>query len=170
MSEDRIYQRRVTASDTGIIAFRPDVSVKRQVTWLDRTGRPDGTVGDPFAGVRGGELSPDGQTLAISTARGEVGRPDILLMDMARGTLTPLTSGRSGNPRWSPDGKRIAFNAERTGILNIYSKAVGSSNPGEAVLALNEAINLSDWPPRRQVYSLFDSKSHHRARRMGSPS
>ena len=31
VSEDRIYRRRVAASDTGIFAFRPDVSVKRQV-------------------------------------------------------------------------------------------------------------------------------------------
>jgi len=54
-------------------------------------------------GARGGELSPDGHTLAINTARGEVGRLDVFLMDMARGTLTPLTSERSGNARWSPD-------------------------------------------------------------------
>jgi len=163
VSEDRIYRRRVAASDTGIIAFRPDVTVKRQVTWLDRTGRPDGTVGDPLAGVRGGDLSPDGQTLAINTARGEVGRPDVLLMDMARGTLTPLTSERSGNARWSPDGKRIAFNGERTGILNIYSMVVGSSSPGEVVLALNEAINLSDWSPDGK-YILYSIQSPTTAR------
>ncbi|HMD96540.1 MAG TPA: protein kinase [Terriglobia bacterium] len=163
VSEDRIIRERVAASDTGIIAFRPDVAVKRQVTWLDRTGRPDGTVGEPLAGVRGGELSPDGRTLAIHTARGEVGRPDELLMDMARGTLTPLTSERSGNARWSPDGKRIAFNGERTGILNIYSMVVGSSSPGEVVLALNEAINLSDWSPDGK-YILYSSQSPTTAR------
>jgi Tol biopolymer transport system component len=163
VSADRIYRTRVAASDTGIIAFRPDVSVKRQATWLDRTGRPDGTVGDPLAGVRGGELSPDGNTLVIHTARGEVGKPDELLMDMARGTLTPLTSERSGNARWSPDGKRIAFNGERTGILNIYSMVVGSSTPGDVVLALNEAINLSDWSPDGK-YILYSTQSPATAR------
>jgi len=163
VSGDRIIRARVAASDTGLIAFRPDVSVKRQVTWLDRTGRSDGTVGDPLAGVRGGELSPDGKALAIHTARGEVGRPDVLLMDMARGTLTPLTSERSGNARWSPDGKRIAFNGERTGILNIYSMVVGSSTPGEVVLALNEALNLSDWSPDGK-YILYSSQSPTTAR------
>lgn len=163
VSEDRIYRTRIAASDTGIIAFRPDVMVKRQVTWLDRTGRPDGTVGDPLAGVRGGELSPDGHTLVIHTARGEVGKPDELLMDMARGTLTPLTSERSGNARWSPDGRQIAFNGERTGILNIYSMVVGSGGPGEVVLALNEAINLSDWSPDGK-YILYSSQSPTTAR------
>jgi len=160
---DRIIRGRVAASDTGIIAFRPDVAVKRQVTWLDRTGRPEGTAGEPLAGVRGGELSPDGHTLAIQTARGEVGRPDVLLMDMARGTLTPLTSERSGTARWSPDGKRIAFNGERTGILNIYSMVVGSSTPGDVVLELNEALNLSDWSPDGK-YILYSSQSPTTAR------
>jgi len=92
-----------------------------------------------------------------------VGRPDVLLMDMARGTLTPLTSERSGNARWSPDGKRIAFNGERTGILNIYSMVVGSNTPGEVVLALNEAINLSDWSPDGK-YILYSSQSPTTAR------
>lgn len=163
VSGDRIIRGRVAASDNGIVAFRPDVTVKRQATWLDRTGRPDGTVGEPLAGVRGGELSPDGHTLAIHTARGEVGRPDELLMDMARGTLTPLTSERSGNARWSPDGTRIAFNGERTGILNIYSKVVGSSTPADVVLALNEAINLSDWSPDGK-YILYATQSPTTAR------
>jgi serine/threonine-protein kinase len=113
--------------------------------------------------VRVGDLSPDGHTLAITTARGDVGKPDILLMDMARGTLTPLTSEKSGFARWSPDGTRIAFNGERSGILDIYSKVVGSSSLGEVVLALKEAINLNDWSPDGK-YILYSSQSPTTAR------
>src|SRR6185369_16319383 len=40
------------------------------------------------------------------------GRSRIYTLDLAKGVVTALTNGsnyRDENPRWSPDGKRIAF-------------------------------------------------------------
>jgi len=145
VSSDRTNYMRATASDTGLIAYRPDATTRRQVTWLDRSGKPAGTVGEPVADVTLGELSPDDRTLAITTRRGEDGARDVLLMDMARGTLTRLTTGDSGAARWSPDGTRIAFSAGRAGILDLYWKVVGNSGPDEVLFASKEAKNLTDW-------------------------
>ena len=39
VSINRVEGRRVTASDNGLIAYRPDSSVRRQVTWVDRSGK-----------------------------------------------------------------------------------------------------------------------------------
>lgn len=51
------------------------------------------------------------------------GRTKIYTIDLASGTITPLT--RDGDwhdeqPRWSPDGRRIAFRSNRSGSFNLY--------------------------------------------------
>jgi hypothetical protein len=87
---------RISVSNTGLIVYRLDETTRRQVTWLDRSGRPVGTVGEPVADAALADLSPDGRTLALSIRRGEGGAHDIMLMDMSRGTLTRLTVEDSG--------------------------------------------------------------------------
>jgi len=163
ISSYRVNFPRVTASDTGLIAYRQDETTRRQVTWFDRSGKSAGTVGEALADVAFGELSPDGHTLAITSRRGENGAPDELLMDMSRGTVTRLTTEASGAARWSPDGKRIAFSAGRVGVLDLYWKVVGSSGTDEVLFASKEAKNLSDWSPDGK-FILFSSQSPTTAR------
>jgi serine/threonine protein kinase/Tol biopolymer transport system component len=154
---------RVAASSTGLIVYRLDETARRQVTWLDRSGRPSGTVGEPVADAAGADLSPDGRTLAITTHRGEGGAGDVMLMDMSRGTLTRLTTEDSGYAIWSPDGTRICFIAGRVGLLDLYTKAVGTGGPDEVLFVSKEAKNLSDWSPDGK-YVLFSSQSPTTAR------
>jgi len=156
VSSDWTFFSRITVSDTGLIAYRPDTTTRRQVTWLDRSGKPDGTVGEPLADARSADLSPDGRTLAITSTRGEFGTADVFLMDMSRGTTTRVNSEEAGNTCWSPDGTRIAFSGGHSGVLDIYWKAVGSSGPDEVLFASKESKNLTDWSPDGK-YVLFSS-------------
>ena len=148
---------RFTASSDGTIAYRPDVPQRRQVTWLDRAGKPGGTVGEVIDGLQNGALSPDGRTVALTIERG-AGTGSISLMDMARGTVIPLSTQHTGGGRWSPDGTKLAFACAPRGILDICMKAVGSSGPPELLYTSAEAKNMNDWSQDGK-YILYTSQN-----------
>jgi len=53
--------------------------------------------------------------------------------DLARGTLTQLTSERSSsiNPAWTPDGKRLAYRSNRAGNWNLFWRSSDGSGSEE---------------------------------------
>lgn len=69
------------------------------------------------------EISPDGRRVALD--RTVAGNRDIWVVDLARKTSTRFTvaSAIDATPVWSPDGTRIAFRSNRTGVNQIYVKA-----------------------------------------------
>ena len=75
--------------------------------------------------------SPDGATIAFATDRGPgtdfdrlvIGNMRIATYDLNSGEITILPhmdTGKNSSPQWSPDGTRLAFASDRTGVSNIY--------------------------------------------------
>jgi len=100
----------------------------RTMVWVDRNGKQEAITVPPRAYTYA-RLSPDGTRVALDSRDAQ---NDIWVWDLARQTLQRLTTdpGLNRMPVWSPDGKRIAFTAERNGLESVYwQNADGSGAP-----------------------------------------
>jgi len=94
----------------------------RTLVWVDRQGRETPLTAPPRAYLYP-RISPDGTRVAV-TAFDQ--KADIWLWDLARATLTRVTSGASQNamPIWMPDGRRLIFGSTRGGTkFNMYRQS-----------------------------------------------
>src|SRR5262245_50496962 len=76
----------------------------------------------PFERIDGPAISPDGQTLAFGALDAD-DRTHIFLVSADGGTPTPLTSGMNEErrPRFSADGKVVAFVSDRSGNADVWT-------------------------------------------------
>jgi Tol biopolymer transport system component/predicted Ser/Thr protein kinase len=117
-----------SVSRTGTLAYRAGgQAANRQLTWVDRTGQIQGTIGDAGAHDQLA-LSADGRRVAARDVIGAGTAGDIWITDLGRGISTRLTFDRQagGFPVWSPDGSRIFFRR----MTDLYQKV--ASGAGEA--------------------------------------
>jgi Tol biopolymer transport system component len=103
------------------------------------------TVSDP-------QISSDGtQVLYVTSVRDlkeNVQNTDIWKVAAAGGSPIQLTHSpkSDASPRWSPDGKWIAFISDRSGKNQIYlMNAAGGE--AEALTTQKEGVNSFDWSP-----------------------
>jgi hypothetical protein len=102
-----------SSSAAGLLAYIP-ASVRqfeRRLVWVDRKGAIEPLPAPP-RNYGSASLSPDGRQVAVYITSG---RPETWIYDLARGTLTRLTTeGSSYFPIWTPDGKRITYRGSMT--------------------------------------------------------
>jgi serine/threonine-protein kinase len=98
---------------------------QRTLVWVNRKGQEEPIAAPPRAYTYA-RLSPDGTRVALD-ARDE--QNDIWIWDFARQTLQRLTNdaGMNRSPAWTPDGKRVAFTAERDGVESVHWQAFDGS-------------------------------------------
>ncbi len=148
-------------SRNGTIVYLPGVfEQKSNLVWLDRSGRVDSL---PYpAEIYGNfQLSPDGRRLAIEIFQGN--KPNVWLYNLAQQSRFKLTlKGRNQFPVWSPDGKTIAFESDRTGQSAIFVKS--ANRKGEAKLVKESendaAYQPFSWSPDGKVLTLTDFSGH----------
>ena len=137
-----------SASTTGIVAYRNAEPLQVQLTWVDRRGKPVGSVGPPGA-WEWGRVSPDGKKLVIARREPSPAGPDLWMLDLARGAATRFTDDPSWEnyPIWSPDGRRIVFSSDRAGPLNLYVKASNGATKEERLRESTSIEVPNDWSP-----------------------
>ncbi len=92
------------------------------------------------------DVSPDGQTLVLDILG------DIYALPISGGTAKSLTSGPAwdAQPRFSPDGRTIAFSSDRSGIENIWLADADGKNPRSLTTEKDAYVRSPSWTPDGQ--------------------
>lgn len=135
--------RFVTLLILSIVATHPLAAQKRAITFDDYISLP--VVSDP-------QLSPDGKwvvyTVSTPSLKENRGVARLWLADLATGQTRQVTQGPGSDrsPRWSPDGRTIAFISSRQGGPQIWAL---STTGGEArkISSIDDGVGEIYWRP-----------------------
>jgi eukaryotic-like serine/threonine-protein kinase len=113
-------------------------AVERRLMWVNRDGTEQ-SLAAPARAYVSPRISPDGRKLAVEID------DQVWLYDLSLGTLTPLTfEGGNGNPSWTPDGKRIAF---QSGQNILFWQLADGSGRREPLTNSKVAQGADSWSP-----------------------
>jgi Tol biopolymer transport system component/imidazolonepropionase-like amidohydrolase len=89
------------------------------------------------------DVSPDGQTVVFDMLG------DIYVMPTGGGEARAIASGIAWDmqPKWSPDGRHIAFTSDRAGGDNIWIMDADGSNPTQVSKETFRLLNQPEWSP-----------------------
>jgi eukaryotic-like serine/threonine-protein kinase len=151
----------VSVSATGLIAYRAHAATRRhQLTWVGRTGKVLGRLGEPSDGeLNAPALSSDNRRAVVS--RIVQGSQSIWIMDGVRTSRLTFAAGHDRRPLWSPDGRRIVFDSDRTGVRNLYLMPANGAEPESVLIESTNTTQANDWSTdgRFLLYHVEDPKS-----------
>jgi len=134
-------QMQAAVSPSGVLLYS-SANTASQLTWLDRAGRPLGTLGEPGEYTTF-QLSKDEHSVAAS--RDRAGGSDLWLMQAERAITSRFTFGSNVNfyPVWSPDGRTIVFTSGAP--LNLYRKDSSGAGNEERITQSPNSQLATDW-------------------------
>lgn len=143
----------VGVSPAGVLAYqtsRETGAGTPRIAWFDRSGKSSGLLPATVAGAAP-RLSPDGRFAALQIM-GPNGM-DIWLADLSRASSTRFTFAQGGRIHgsavWSPDGRKLAYRLEGSGIF--VKDANGTGAEQMILKSVTTAIPVSWSPDGRQV-------------------
>jgi Tol biopolymer transport system component len=133
----------ISVSATGLVAYRTGETSQRQLTWFDRSGAAQGTVGDPDASLWHPIVSPDGhRVIVVRTVQGNL---DLWLLEGPRSSRLTFNPQEDRFPVWSPDGTRVVFRSIRTGQGDLYQKLTNGAGTEERLLTSDQLKTPASW-------------------------
>jgi len=97
------------------------------------------------------EISPDGKWVAYTVATPDMdanrNATDIWMAPVAGGEAVQLTrTGKDSSPKWSPDGKTMAFLSARSGDSQVYVLSMDGGE-GHPLSKLSTGADIVKWSP-----------------------
>jgi Tol biopolymer transport system component len=140
----------LSVSASGPIIYRTGSTAEQQGQWVwfDRSGRKVGRASDAMADGAAGNapsMSLDGRSVALQASAN--GNPDIWTLETGRGVFSRLTFDAADDvmPMWSPDGGRIVFSSNRTGVQQLYQKSVTGAGAEGLLISTAQHVFANDW-------------------------
>ncbi len=125
----------------------------RQLTTIVSASFPDYSP-------HGGRIVFDGQV---------TGNPndELFVMNSDGSDLRQLTSGAGNNdwPAWSPDGRRIAFISDRTGIEQVFTMRADGARQTQLTFQLVAHGQVPDWRPDGRQIAYAQGEGVHEGNR-----
>ena len=129
-----------------------------RLAWIDRSGNPIGSLDTPEGDYTDFRLSPDETRLAASLADPKNNVVDIWVTDLARGSTSRVVADGGAVTAaavWSPDGTRLAFRSNRTGVIELYERSAAGGGVDRPVLSRDAypagkpgiSLVATDWSP-----------------------
>jgi serine/threonine protein kinase len=141
----------VSISENGVAVFQSISDAASELVWVARDGKELGRI--PESGVDP-HLSPDGQSVALSSDVAGNGTSVIRVIDLKRGIAAQLTDGGfEAAPVWSPDGSQIAY-----GPLALYERPADGSGKPERLLQGSRLIPNDYTPDGRYLAYMTNEK------------
>ena len=147
-----------TVSRNGTLVYgATGLGVYTELTWLDRSGRITGTLGEPGSFDRQ-SISPDGKLVAVGVKFPNA-REKIWIYDVDQGTRIPLMGSEAGptlySPVWSPDGKQVAYRDTlgKSSTLLVHNSD-GSGEDQKRGPVQTELVRPTDWSPDGGYFAL----------------
>jgi Tol biopolymer transport system component len=141
-----------SVSDNGVLAYVTFKTPQTRVAWVDLEGHEIQRLPFPPAPYGPVSLSPD-RKRAVFMVWDTSRLTSLWIGDLERGTVTRFSDEPElcENPRWSPDGTRIAYFISQQGPQTIVVRPVDGSRPARRYLADDPVFKeLCDWSPDSQ--------------------
>ncbi|MEP7344560.1 MAG: amidohydrolase family protein [Gemmatimonadaceae bacterium] len=89
------------------------------------------------------DVSPNGSTIVFDILG------DLYTVPLAGGNTTQITTGMSfdGQPRYSPDGKWVAFTSDRDGAENVWIMNLDTKETRQITKLKDKTIESPEWTP-----------------------
>ena len=125
-------------SDSGTLVYMQGEDLAAELVLFDTQTQAVETL--PVEPGRYGypRFSPDGRRIAVQIR--EPGKTTVGIVDRASGQMSPIRSANSNvYPFWTPDGERIIYQSDRSGLgqWHSYWESVDGSQPAEQVTNLD---------------------------------
>ena len=136
-----------SASD-GLLVYAPVYAAPSRLVWVDRNGKPLGSLGEPALYLRP-RISPDGRKVAVDIQDLAKNSTELWIYDLGTGAGSKLAFGAWNDncPIWSPAGDRILFGTDRNakGVRwDLWTKGLDGSAEAPYVESTDQRFP-EDW-------------------------